>query len=240
MANGAQSIDMTRQPSPELEPEPEPPLMHFPHCRLSITPCDSNDMLFPTIAGKLEQVALPGPLVRTLLARVESLQPQLFQSSPPPLSQHQQSLRTQIRPGGAPAAAAAVKAVATEPEPAPLHTTQQQQQQHHRQPEQQQQKIQIQPHFDDNDDWVTSRCLLADFTGFCEDEAEALSSGGRLCCWASVVLQPVPGTGLGAGGDTTSATTGVGVDLGDVKWELGFVVHQVRVRDPESGWCECF
>lgn len=86
--------------------------------------------------------------------------------------------------------------------------------------------MQIQPHFDDADDWVFSRCLLADFTGFREDEAEVLSSQGRLCCWASVVLQPQPDEG--AGGE------------GEGRWQLGFVVQRVGVRDPGSGWCECF
>jgi hypothetical protein len=90
--------------------------------------------------------------------------------------------------------------------------------------------VQIQRHFDDADDWVFSRCLLADFTGFREDEAEVLSAQGRLCCWASVVLQPQRrldgGHGEGEGEEG--------------KWELGFVVHRVGVRHPETGWCECF
>ncbi|KXX73222.1 hypothetical protein MMYC01_210480 [Madurella mycetomatis] len=225
MANDAPSTNMARQPSRELSPEPEPPLMHFPHCRLSITPCDSDSMHFS--AGKLEQIALPGPLVRTLVARVESLRPRFLQSS---LQQQQQSSHPQQTRADGPPLPAAPEAA--EPEPAPLHTTQQQQQQ--------QRKISVQTHFDDNDDWVASRCLLADFTGFCEDEAEALSSQGRLCCWASVVLQPVAETGLDAGGgDTTSGGAGASAG-GDVKWELGFVVHRVGVRDPGRGWCECF
>jgi hypothetical protein len=82
----------------------------------------------------------------------------------------------------------------------------------------------VEPHADDGAEWVYSRCLLVDFTGFCEDEAEALSAQGRLCCWASVVLHPVV--------EQADGTT--------VTWDLGFVVHRVGVRDPESGWCECF
>ncbi|KAL2170759.1 hypothetical protein VTG60DRAFT_4414 [Thermothelomyces hinnuleus] len=172
--------------------------------------------------------------------------------------------------------------------------------------------IRIQPHFDDADDWVFSRCLLADFTGFREDEAEVLSAQGRLCCWASVVLQrqqhppPPPPQGQGRQGQQhkgcgeaeeeeeeeglhrdrdTTTTTGIisatcgggqagvlevegggicngddacagqcGSALEDVEegeeeeeeeeeeamWELGFIVHRVGVRDPGSGWCECF
>lgn len=43
-------------------------------------------------------------------------------------------------------------------------------------------------HFDDDDEWVFSRCLLSDFSGLDAAEAAWLSSQGRLCCWASVVL----------------------------------------------------
>ncbi|KAG7284907.1 hypothetical protein NEMBOFW57_009522 [Staphylotrichum longicolle] len=74
--------------------------------------------------------------------------------------------------------------------------------------------MRIQRHFDDADDWVFSRCLLADFTGFREDEAEALSAQGRLCCWASVVLQPLP------------QSQSEGEEQGVRMWELGFVVER--------------
>jgi hypothetical protein len=188
-----------------LDPAPEdafsapPPLMHFPHCRLDIsTLCSAG---FPPAAAagapssRLEQVALPGPLVRTLLSRFESTiqqnpQPTSSSSSPPPSSASSSSSRRRHKAA--------------------------------------EQRVQIQQHFDDADDWVFSRCLLGDFTGFREDEAEVLSSQGRLCCWASVVLQPQPeeedGEGQGERG----------------KWQLGFVVQRVGVRDPGSGWCECF
>jgi hypothetical protein len=174
--------------------------MHFPHCRLDISSLCSAG--FPASAGtpnsRLEQVALPGPLVRTLLSRFESTiqqnpQPTSSLPSPPPPPPPSSSSRRRHKP--------------TE------------------------RRVQIQQHFDDADDWVSSRCLLADFTGFREDEAEVLSSQGRLCCWASVVLQPQPdenenGEGQGQG------------ERG--KWQLGFVVQRVGVRDPGSGWCECF
>ncbi|KAK0663892.1 hypothetical protein QBC41DRAFT_23394 [Cercophora samala] len=67
------------------------------------------------------------------------------------------------------------------------------------------------PHIDDQDDWVFSRCLLADFTGFGEESAATLSRQGRLCCWISVVLD---------------GSSGV--------WDLNFVVHRVGVcaRNP--------
>lgn len=130
--------------------------------------------------------------------------------------------------------------------------------------------MRIQPHFDDADEWVFSRCLLADFTGFREDEAEALSTAagaGRLCCWASVVLSPPrrrragwvgggmgfeggeDGDGLedeleeeGLGGQGLEGLGGEnGGEAGEEgRWELEFVVQRVGVRDPGSGWCECF
>lgn len=75
-------------------------------------------------------------------------------------------------------------------------------------------------HFDDSNEWVYSRCLLADFSGMAEDEAALLSDEGRLCCWASVVL-------------TQS-------DHGGQPWDLCFVVHKILAhRDPETGRCCC-
>ena len=177
------------------QPEPAPALMHFPHCRLEITTPSSG--LVPTAsqnttAGKIEQVALPGTLVRTLLARFES------QSQTPPTSQlqphqpHNPTTATTTSRTARPNSSSSSSSSSS--------------------------RLRLQQHFDDNDKWVFSRCLLADFTGFREDEAEALSRQGSLCCWASVVLQQSPTRG----------------------WDLGFVVHRIGVRDPRSGWCECF
>ncbi|KAK4196974.1 hypothetical protein QBC40DRAFT_109630 [Triangularia verruculosa] len=75
------------------------------------------------------------------------------------------------------------------------------------------------PHIDDQDEWVFSRCLLADFTGFGEEAAATLSRQGRLCCWISVVLDASSGT-----------------------WDINFVVHRVGVcaRNPslsKTGAC---
>jgi hypothetical protein len=174
--------------------------MHFPHCRLELI--DFPHTSLTSGYGKLEQIALPGPLVRTLLSRFESelptLQPQPHPPSPPPSS----------LPSTTSSSRATTRPAAAKPK---------------------QKRVQIQRHFDDNDDWVFSRCLLADFTGFREDEAEVLSAQGRLCCWASVVLQPQRGPD--GGQDQCD---------GEGKWELGFVVHRVGVRHPETGWCECF
>jgi hypothetical protein len=182
--------------------------MHFPHCRLDITtfPCPPHTNRDGTLSsttggsGKLEQIALPGALVRTLLSRFEDgLQ-----------KQHQQQQQHQPPP----------------PPPHPSKSTGPSGRKERR-------PVHIQQHFDDADDWVFSRCLLADFTGFREDEAEVLSSQGRLCCWASVVLQP----------QQQSQHDGEGEGLPENssgKWELGFVVQRVGVRDPGSGWCECF
>lgn len=61
-------------------------------------------------------------------------------------------------------------------------------------------------HFDDDDEWVFSRCLLSDFSGLDAAEAAWLSSQGRLCCWASVVLMHHGDRGV---------------------WDLGVVVHRV-------------
>ncbi|KAH6619432.1 hypothetical protein B0J18DRAFT_467584 [Chaetomium sp. MPI-SDFR-AT-0129] len=179
-----------------------PPLMHFPHCRLDIITFPSlPHQTGSPLAGKIEQVALPGPLVRTLLSRFESdLQQQQTEGQ-----QHHQPSNLNHHPTTKPHS----------PRSAPI-------------------PIQIQRHFDDDSDWVSSRCLLADFTGFREEEAEVLSAQGRLCCWASVVLRPV--SDPVAGGNTTGGT----VNGGDGKWELAFVVQRVGVRDPGGGWCECF
>jgi len=192
-----------------------PPLMHFPHCRLEIseveypaTSSSAGEINATTTTCKLEQIALPGPLVRTLLSRFEGAPPQ----------QHQQQQYERQGRGITPSTSSLTPASSTETRPKQQQQQQQQQQKHERPTPK---PVQIQPHFDDKDDWVFSRCLLADFTGFRDDEAEALSSQGRLCCWASVVLQPPP---QGAGD----------------KWELGFIVQRVGLGDPKSGWCECF
>ncbi|KAH6854116.1 hypothetical protein B0I37DRAFT_22325 [Chaetomium sp. MPI-CAGE-AT-0009] len=244
-------------PQPDMDMEPAlceqpqetlsapPPLMHFPHCRLEITSFPT-----PNGPGKLEQIALPGALVRTLLSRFESDLQQLEQqehhhhhhstphtpSSPSPPSSSSTTRRTQPPTG-------TTKPRTTRP------TRSQRSARHRRRP------VRIQPHFDDGADWVFSRCLLADFTGFREDEAEALSTAagaGRLCCWASVVLQPPRGRsgpgrmqGLGDGDhdgvDGEGEGEGLeGVDAEEGRWELEFVVQRVGVRDPGSGWCECF
>ncbi|KAK3355452.1 hypothetical protein B0H65DRAFT_48346 [Neurospora tetraspora] len=74
-------------------------------------------------------------------------------------------------------------------------------------------------HFDDDDEWVQSRCILSDFSELEEDEAARLSSEERLCCWGSIVL--------------TRDNDGHG-------WDLGFVVHRVLTqRDPVTGTCAC-
>lgn len=74
-------------------------------------------------------------------------------------------------------------------------------------------------HFDDDDEWVFSRCLLSDFSGLDADEAAWLSSQGRLCCWASVVLMRHGDRGV---------------------WDLGVVVHRVLAdRETGSGRCAC-
>lgn len=62
-------------------------------------------------------------------------------------------------------------------------------------------------HFDDEDAWVFSRCIMADFSGMSDDEAANISSQGRLGCWASVTL--------------TQQASG--------RWDLGFLIHRLVV-----------
>ena len=76
-------------------------------------------------------------------------------------------------------------------------------------------------HFDDDDEWVYSRCILADFSGLGDEEASRLSAEGRLCCWASVVLTRVNG------------------DDGRSQWDVGLVVHRVLERRTAVGRCGC-
>lgn len=251
--DGATNADM------EARQQSTPPrLMHFPHCRLEITTFPNPSATPTTTANgsstppplplsdsncKIEQVALPGPLVRTLLSRFESevpaaaAAPRRRQPSPPPSqlstvtsSSPPTSLPPPLASSSSSSAAAAASAL---PPPAARKR---------------ERRIRIQRHFDDDADWVFSRCLLADFTGLREDEADALSARGRLCCWASVVLRPLEddesesvGFGLGErDGEGDGEGDGDEEDGEEGLWELGFVVHRVGVRDPESGWCECF
>lgn len=65
-------------------------------------------------------------------------------------------------------------------------------------------------HYDDEDEWVYSRCTLSEFTEMDRDHATFLSNNGMLCCWASVVLTP-----------WEEACTG------RTSWDLGFMVHRV-------------
>ena len=181
-----------------------PPLMHFPHCRLEITSLSlPRDDGASESAGKVEQIALPGALVRTLLSRFEE-----GHAHPAQLPRRQQ---TDDEPAALPTAHGSGEKTRRRSRP------------------RREQQLTIQRHFDDADDWVFSRCLLADFTGFREDEAEILSAQGRLCCWASVVLRPR--------GDLEEDAS---EEAAEGAWELGFVVQRVGVRDPGSGWCECF
>ncbi|KAM7200179.1 hypothetical protein V8F20_005397 [Naviculisporaceae sp. PSN 640] len=62
-------------------------------------------------------------------------------------------------------------------------------------------------HFDDDDPWVFSRCIMTDFSGMGSEEAAFLSREGRLGCWASVTL--------------TRQASGT--------WDLGFLIHRLVV-----------
>ncbi|KAK0632760.1 hypothetical protein B0T14DRAFT_419508 [Immersiella caudata] len=74
-------------------------------------------------------------------------------------------------------------------------------------------------HFDDEEEWVFSRCLLAEFSGLGEQEASQMSEEGKLCCWASLVAM--------RDGDQQG-------------WDIGVVVHKVfSHRRSEPGRCRC-
>ncbi|KAL2017736.1 hypothetical protein VTK56DRAFT_1706 [Thermocarpiscus australiensis] len=219
------------------------PLIHFPHCkvRITTTPVDfsfhsgtqntttTSDNISraaaASAAGKIEQIALPGTLVRTLLSRLDS---SLYhrrhhqQQQPPPPCRQEDPDRSPTTPQEASTTATGLSSGSTSEDTPQITSTP---------------SSRIQRHFDDDDEWVFSRCLLADFTGLREDEAEALSSRGSLCCWASVVLHALPG---GQGLDEDEDGDGTGESGARWWWDLGFVVYRVGVRDPRSGWCECF
>ncbi|KAK0657055.1 hypothetical protein B0T16DRAFT_452551 [Cercophora newfieldiana] len=61
-------------------------------------------------------------------------------------------------------------------------------------------------HFDDDEEWVFSRCVLAEFSDLGEDEAARASEAGELCCWASLVAM--------RDGDQRA-------------WDIGVLVHKV-------------
>jgi hypothetical protein len=192
--------------------------MHFPHCRLDIThiPSTHNDgTASASSPGKIEQIALPGALVRTLLSLFEETQQPSFPgppsppaTSPPPSPPSSSSSLSNASSSGDDRERKTTFSTSVAPNPLL--------------------RMRIQRHLDDADDWVFSRCLLADFTGFREDEAEAMSAQGQLCCWANVVVQPLP------------QSQPQGEQQGVRMWELGFVVQRVGVTDQGSGWCECF
>ncbi|KAG7289816.1 hypothetical protein NEMBOFW57_006193 [Staphylotrichum longicolle] len=216
LAAAATAATAGAEPTSAAFPAAPSPLMHFPHCRLNIThiPYTHNDgTASASSPGKIEQIALPGALVRTLLSHFEETQQPSFPgppsppgTSPPPPTSSSSSLSSAYSSDDRERKTTFSTSVA----PNPLL------------------RMRIQRHFDDADDWVFSRFLLADFTDFREDEAEALSAQGQLCFWASVVLQPLP------------QSQPQGEEQGVRMWELGFVVQRVGVTDQGSGWCECF
>ncbi|KAL1837702.1 hypothetical protein VTJ49DRAFT_3499 [Mycothermus thermophilus] len=218
------------------------PVMHFPHCRLEVCTLDfpSSSANGTTIPGKVERVGLPGSLVRTLIRRFDEHQQRW------PLNQRLQ--QTQKQTNTTNSSATSTTRSASRP-----FSTENTSSTDHRispRPASQRQHM-ILPHFEDNHDWVYTRCLLAEFTGLRENDAMVLSRQGRLCCWASVMLYPLEeegdgedgrmGSGDGGGG---AAARPAGAQQEDAPrprlWELRFVVQKVRVRDPSSGWCECF
>ncbi|KAK3990386.1 hypothetical protein QBC44DRAFT_394706 [Cladorrhinum sp. PSN332] len=85
-------------------------------------------------------------------------------------------------------------------------------------------KLSTKAHYDDDDEWVYSRCTLSEFTEMDRDQATFLSNNGMLCCWASVVLTPWEEEGT----------------PGRAVWDLGFMIHRVglcteRQALPETG-----
>jgi hypothetical protein len=122
------------------------PLVHIPNCRLEVTSFPDLSSRGGGVAGKIERVALPGAVFRSLLSQTALL-------------------------GGV-----------TETIPR---------------------------HFDDDEEWVFSRCLLAEFSGLGEQEASRMSDEGKLCCWASLVAMRE--------GEQRA-------------WDIGVVVHRIFSR----------
>ncbi|KAK4237206.1 hypothetical protein C8A03DRAFT_16235 [Achaetomium macrosporum] len=187
------------------EPQTPPPLMHFPHCRLDITTITASD-LPASIRNNLSSSIAPECKFERI-ALPGSLVRTLLSRFEDEIVHSTTSPQPRAQPQQKPQPRLAAKG---------------------------RKEVQIQRHFDDGDEWVYSRCLLADYTNFREDEAEVLSAHGRLCCWASVLLRPLAAEGEGG---CSNSSNGEG---GGSRWELEFVVQRVGVRDPGTGWCECF
>jgi hypothetical protein len=193
-----------------------PPLMHFPNCRLDITTITASD-LPASVRDNLTSSSIPPECKFERVALPGSLVRTLLSRFDDQISRTTTTTQPRDQPQAHP-----------HPQQKPAAAKK----------ERKEEVQTIQRHFDDGDEWVYSRCLLADYTNFREDEAEVLSEHGRLCCWASVLLRPLPlphrseeeEEGEGEGGSGS----------GDGRWELEFVVQRVGVRDPESGWCGCF
>ncbi|KAK0748350.1 hypothetical protein B0T21DRAFT_251053, partial [Apiosordaria backusii] len=164
--NTTTSISPCRQPPLPQSLVTTTPLIHIPHCYLSVTSHHPDNHHHTQTPGLVERVGLPRSLVQGFLT----------------------SIRLPSSPGTIVGLDNHFDLGATTNHVAPH------------------------PHIDDGDDWVFSRCLLADFTGFSEEAAATLSRQGKLCCWISVVLD---------------GSSGV--------WDLGFVVHRVGVCDERDG-----
>ena len=201
-------------------------LMHFPLCRVDIKPlCEEfPDLPESSVMNKYECVGLPGSLVRNIISRIESMSAERISTtalSRMPvdqlLKQDQSAFETSSSPS-----------LATLPS---LSSSQQLYTASRQLPSQQ--KVCIRPHFDDQDDWVYSRCILTDFTALSADDAEYWSQNNNLCCWARVSLRRCCDKAGRIGEDTADGDD-------SSQWELEFIVQRVGLRHPTSGWCECF
>jgi len=201
-------------------------LMHFPLCRVDIKPLCEEFPGLPesSVMNKFECVGLPGSLVRNIISHIESMSAErisaaaLSRITVDQLSkQNTFAFETSSSPS-----LATLPSLSSSQQP---HTASRQLPL--------QQKVCIRPHFDDQDDWVYSRCILADFTALSADDAEYWSQNNNLCCWARVSLRRCRDKAGRIGND---AADGNGGD----QWELEFIVQRVGLRHPTSGWCECF
>ncbi|KAL2124868.1 hypothetical protein VTJ04DRAFT_1233 [Mycothermus thermophilus] len=210
-----------------------PPVMHFPHCRLDIStldfPSPSGDGT--TVQGKVERVGLPGSLVRTLIRGFDQYQ-------------QRWPLERQLRPR----------------QPNTNTPTASSQRQHMILPHFEDSHDWVYTRclladftgLREDDALMLSRqgrlCCWASVMLYpLEEEQEDRPQGERRCLPGA---DTEPGSSLGAAiGRGTRGRGGTGMEPTGSRqhesprphlWELRFVVSKVRVRDPMSGWCECF
>ncbi|KAL2271418.1 hypothetical protein VTJ83DRAFT_789 [Remersonia thermophila] len=241
-----------------------PPVMHFPHCRLDVCTIEfpSSSAGGAPVPGKVERVGLPGSLVRTLLRRFDEYQRRW---PPHPRPQARAQASTDDGPASAKNAAAADRSRPPRPAPQGQHAILP----HFEDGHDWVYTRCVLAEFTglrENDAAALSRqgrlCCWAsvmlyplqdDGDGGAANQGEARGLGSPTEPGSLPKGGGVGGGGRiggrgdagGRGGRGGRAARGpAGAQQGDAGrprlWELRFVVQKVRVRDPASGWCECF